>query len=263
MLFQINEESLLGLFMIQLFNTGILLQLKRLVKKLPVRITKNQLYDQQTKQIIRRTCNANSNSIDVGTHTGDILDVLLQQSPNGRHFGFEPIPLLYQQLQTKYSSKSNVQLFDYALSNTNGTTSFNYVTSNPSYSGIKKRMYDRRGETDTLIEVKTAKLDDLLLQQTGKIDFIKIDVEGGELDVLKGASALLTRDKPVVIFECGLGGTDIYQTTPAQLFQFFELHGYSISLLHTYVKQQPALTQPAFEEQYYKKLNYYFVASAL
>lgn len=249
--------------MLQLFNTGILLQLKRLVKKLPVSITKNQLYDQQTRQIIRRVCKANSNSIDVGTHTGDILDVLLQQSPNGTHFGFEPIPLLYQQLQTKYSSNSNVQLFDYALCNNNGSTSFNYVTSNPSYSGIKKRNYDRKGETDTEIVVKTARLDDLLLQQTAKIDLIKIDVEGGELDVLKGASALLTRDKPVVIFECGLGGSDIYATTPAQLFQFFETHGYSISLLHTFLKNKQALTKAEFEEQYYKKLNYYFVASAL
>jgi len=247
--------------MIQLFNTGILLQLKRLVKKLPVSITKNQLYDQQTKQIIRRTCTANSNSIDVGTHTGDILDVLLQQSPHGIHFGFEPIPLLYQQLQTKYSNCKNVQLYDFALCNSNGSTSFNYVTSNPSYSGIKKRSYDRKGETDTEIEVKTAKLDDLLLQQATKIDFIKIDVEGGELDVLKGASGLLTRDKPVVIFECGLGGTDMYAATPAHLFEFFETHGYTISLLHSYLKNKPALTQPEFEEQYYKKLNYYFVAS--
>ncbi|MFY7840895.1 MAG: FkbM family methyltransferase [Lacibacter sp.] len=246
--------------MIQLFNTGILLHLKRLVKKLPVSITKNQLYDQQTKQIIRRVCRPGSNCIDVGTHCGDILDVLLQQSPNGIHYGFEPVPLLYQQLKTKYSSNSNVQLFDYALSNVNGITSFNYVTSNPSYSGIKKRNYDRTGETDKKIEVKTARLDDLLLSQIRKIDFIKIDVEGAELDVLQGTTALLTRDHPVVVFECGIGGTDIYEHTPNQLFAFFETHGYSISLLHDFLKNKPALTQQQFEEQYYKKLNYYFVA---
>lgn len=247
--------------MIQLFNTGILLQLKRLVKKLPVSITKNQLYDQQTKQIIRLTCKPNSNSIDVGTHTGDILDVLLRQSPNGIHVGFEPIPVLFQQLQNKYKHNSNVQLFDVALSNSNGSTTFNYVTSNPSYSGIKKRSYDRKGETDKEIEVKTARLDDFFLQQKTKIDFIKIDVEGAELDVLKGAAQLLARDQPVVVFECGLGGTDIYQHTPAQLFQFFEALGYSISLLHQFIKNKPALTQQQFEEQYFQKLNYYFVAA--
>lgn len=247
--------------MIQLFNTGILLQLKRLVKKLPVSITKNQLYDYQTRQIIRLVCKSNSHTIDVGTHKGDILDVLLQQSPNGMHFGFEPIPLLYQQLQTKYSNNSNVQLFDYALSNHNGSTTFNYVTSNPSYSGIKKRNYDRKGETDTEIIVQTARLDDLLQNRPGRITFIKIDVEGAELDVLKGAEALIKKDQPVIVFECGIGGTDMYHNTPTQLFQFFEAQDYAVSLLHHFIKSEPPLNRQQFEEQYYKKLNYYFVAA--
>ncbi|TWI83094.1 FkbM family methyltransferase [Lacibacter cauensis] len=247
--------------MLQLFNTGILLHLKRLVKKLPVSITRNQLYDQQTKQIIRLVCKSNSHAIDVGTHYGEILDVMLQQSPNGMHFGFEPLPLFYHRLKHKYSSNGNVQLFDCALSNRNGATTFNYVTSNPSYSGIKKRNYDRKGETDTEIIVQTARLDDLLQNRPGRIAFIKIDVEGAELDVLKGAEELIKKDQPVIVFECGIGGTDVYDNTPAQLFQFFETKGYKVSLLHQFMKNKPALNRQQFEEQYYKKLNYYFVAA--
>lgn len=246
-----------------LFNTGILLHLKRLVKKLPVALTRNQQYDQQTKQIIRKVCTAHSNTVDVGTHTGDILDVLLQQSPSGTHFGFEPLPEFYQSLCTKYQQQKNIVLYDFALSEANGNSSFNHVTSNPSYSGIKKRSYDRSNETDETIEVKTARLDDVLLQQNKKIDFMKIDVEGAELGVLKGATALIKRDRPVIIFECGLGGTDVYDTTPAELFAFFAELGYTISLLKNYLKQEAALTKTSFEEQYYLKLNYYFVAVPL
>lgn len=246
--------------MVTFFNTGILLRLKRLVKKLPVALTKNQQYDSQTKQIIRKVCNANSNTVDVGTHTGDILDVLLQQSPNGTHYGFEPLPVFYQALRTKYQQQKNIVLYDLALSDANGNSSFNHVTSNPSYSGIKKRTYDRTKETDETIEVKTARLDDVLLQQNKKIDFMKIDVEGAELGVLKGATALIKRDRPVIIFECGLGGTDVYDTTPAELFTFFAELGYTISLLKNYLKQEAALDKTSFEEQYYLKLNYYFVA---
>ena len=246
-----------------LFNTGILLRLKRLVKKLPVALTKNQQYDSQTKQIIRKVCTANSNTVDVGTHSGDILDVLLQQSPNGTHYGFEPLPVFYQSLRTKYQQQKNIVLYDLALSDANGNSSFNHVTSNPSYSGIKKRTYDRTNETDETIEVKTARLDDVLLQQNKKIDFMKIDVEGAELGVLKGAAALIKRDQPVIIFECGLGGTDMYDTTPAELFSFFTELGYSISLLKNYLKQESPLTKTSFEEQYYLKLNYYFVAFPL
>ncbi|MEJ8841730.1 FkbM family methyltransferase [Lacibacter sp. H375] len=242
------------------FNTGILLRLKRLVKKLPVVITRNQQYDSQTKQIIRKVCNAHSNTVDVGTHNGDLLDVLLQQSPYGTHFGFEPLPGLYESLRAKYRQQKNIVLFDVALSEANGNSSFNHVTSNPSYSGIKKRNYDRTNETDETIEVKTARLDDVLLQENIKIDFMKIDVEGAELGVLKGAAQLIKRDRPVIVFECGLGGTDVYDTTPAELFTFFAEYGYTISLLKNYLKEEQALNKTLFEEQYYQKLNYYFVA---
>lgn len=249
--------------MTPLFNTGIFLRLKRLVKKLPVALTRNQQYDLQTKQIIRKVCTAYSNTVDVGTHSGDILDVLLQQSPNGTHYGFEPLPQFYQSLRAKYHQQKNIVLYDLALSDVNGNSSFNHVTSNPSYSGIKKRSYDRANETDETIEVKTARLDDVLLQQNKKIDLMKIDVEGAELGVLKGAVQLIERDKPVIIFECGIGGTDVYETTPADLFVFFTERSYAISLLKNYLKQDPALTQTAFEEQYYQRLNYYFVAFPL
>lgn len=243
-----------------LYNTGIFLRLKRLVKKLPVAVTKNQQYDSQTRQIIRKVCTANSNTVDVGTHSGDILDLLLQQSPNGTHCGFEPLPVLYRGLISKYMQQKNIVLYDLALSNSNGNTSFNYVTSNPSYSGIKKRSYDRSHETDETIEVKTARLDDVVLAANKKIDFIKIDVEGAELGVLKGAEQLIKRDRPVIVFECGLGGTDVYDTTPDDLFSFFSAMEYEVSLMKDFLKDASALSKEAFEQQYYQKLNYYFVA---
>jgi hypothetical protein len=74
---------------------------------------------------------------------------------------------------------------------------------------------------------------------------------------------LIDRDKPVIIFECGIGGTDVYATTPDELFVFFTERGYAVSLLKNYLKQEAALTQAAFEEQYYQRLNYYFVAFPL
>lgn len=90
--------------MTQLLNAGILLNLKRLIKKLPIVFTKNQQYDIETKQIIQKVCKVNSNAIDVGTHEGAILDLLIQQSPNGFHFGFEPIPALQKTLSAKYAN---------------------------------------------------------------------------------------------------------------------------------------------------------------
>ena len=60
-------------------------------------------------------------------------------------------------------------------------------------------------KTAEYIRVKQVKLDDVISALTQRIDFIKIDVEGAELEVLKGASKLIERDKPVLVIETGNG----------------------------------------------------------
>ncbi len=232
--------------------------LKRIIKKIPIAFTQNQRYDEQTKQIIKRVCVPNSNCIDVGCHAGEVLDIILQTAPNGQHFAFEPLPHLFKNLKVKYKNTLCV-ISDVALSNTTGSTTFNYVISNPAYSGLKKRKYDRPDELDTTIEVKTEKLDNII-PENFKIDFIKIDVEGGEFAVFAGAETVLKKNKPVVIFEFGASAWEIYKTTPAQLFNLLTDCRMKISLMKNYLDNKSALSLTEFENQCYREINYYFVA---
>ena len=94
---------------------------------------------------------------------------------------------------------------------------FKFVESNPGYSGLKERKYDRPNEIVKDIVVKTDLLDEII-PSGEKIDFIKIDVEGAELQVLKGGMELIRRNKPVIIFEHGLGAADCYNTKPVDIF---------------------------------------------
>jgi len=233
--------------------------LKKLIKQLPFDFSLNQQYDTQTKHVIRKHCTAKSNCIDIGCHKGEIMDLFIKQAPLGTHMGFEPIPVLYDSLRMKYKKTSNCQISNIALSNKTGTISFNYVISNPAYSGLVKRSYDRPREEDTQIEVNTDKLDNLL-PDNYKVDLIKIDVEGGEMLVLEGATGTLTRQKPIVIFEHGLGASDCYGTTPAQVFDLFERCGYKITTMKIWLKGKEYFTRQQFEDQYYTKTNYYFLA---
>jgi FkbM family methyltransferase len=232
--------------------------LKKWVKKLPIAFTKNQQYDAQTIKILQKIGHSTANCIDVGCHKGEVLDLILKFAPNGQHFCFEPLPHLFDGLiQKKYPE--NCHFYDLALSGQKGETTFNYVISNPAYSGILRRNYDRVGEEDTTITVKTDLLDNVIPAET-TIDFIKIDVEGAEMLVLEGAKKTISRCKPIVIFEHGLGASDIYGTTPLQIFQFFESTGLHVSLMRDWLNGNAPLTQAAFEDQFYRGKNYYFIA---
>ena len=232
--------------------------IKKIVKKLPIAFTKNQRYDAQTIRILRKICRPDSNCIDVGCHKGEMLDKILVFAPKGQHYCFEPLPdLFHGLLNSKYPK--NCHFYDTALSYEKGETSFNYVITNPSYSGLLRRKYDRPDEEDTLITVQTDLLDHILPADI-QIDFIKIDVEGAEMLVLKGAEKTIKRCKPIVVFEHGLGGSDVYGTSPKQIFDFFEKCGMKISLMKSWLDQMPPLSMQAFEEQFYQSKNYYFIA---
>ncbi|GAB4290781.1 MAG: hypothetical protein Kow0068_16170 [Marinilabiliales bacterium] len=100
-------------------------------------LTKNLKYDRLTKVILKKYLNSNSNCIDVGCHKGEILDLILKYAPQGKHYAFEPIPYLYNELRNKYKNKA--EIFPYALSDTNGESNFQLVKNAPAYSGIKKK----------------------------------------------------------------------------------------------------------------------------
>ena len=232
--------------------------IKSLIKKLPIAFTKNQQYDAQTVKILKKICQPTSNCIDVGCHKGEMLDLILKYAPNGQHYCFEPLPDLFQGLiQKKYPA--NCHFYDVALSRESGSTSFNYVISNPSYSGILRRRYDRPSEEDTTITVKTELLDHIISPNT-VIDFIKIDVEGAEMLVLEGAKKTIQRCKPIVVFEHGLGASDVYGTTPRQMFTFFKECDMNISLMRDWLAAKPPLSITAFEDEFNLSKNYYFIA---
>ncbi len=233
--------------------------LKKIVKTIPIDFTKNQQYDSQTKRVIAEVCSKVSCCIDIGAHKGEVLDIMLKYAPQGKHHAFEPIPAMYETLIRKYAGNRNCLVHSCALSNTKGTTTFNYVISNPSYSVLIKRKYDRPNEEDTTIEVETELLDNILPADY-RPELIKIDVEGGELLVLEGAIETLKKHKPVVIFGHGLDASDFYGSTPEKLYELFASCKMRISTMQSWLTNRPCLHKEEFAAHYYQKKDYYFIA---
>jgi FkbM family methyltransferase len=237
--------------------------LKKIIKHilyiLHIDITQNQKYDRQTLQVMRKVIKSNSNCIDVGCHKGEILDVILELSPNGNHFAFEPIPYLFEALKSKYVNLP-VSISQVALSDEKGKASFNIVRNAPAYSGFRRRQYNISVPEIEEVIVLTDALDNIIPVDK-KIDFIKIDVEGAEYGVLKGAVDVLRRDNPVMIFEFGMGASDYYETKPEMMYyllaQDCEL---KLNTMKGWLNGLPELSFEKFCELYDNNLEYYFIA---
>ncbi len=221
-------------------------------------VTKNLKYDRLTRVILKIHLQKNHNCIDIGSHKGEILDFMLKYAPLGIHYAFEPIPLLYESLKNRFLNRAKV--YPYALSDENGTTRFQFVKNAPAYSGIKKRRYDIPDPDIEEIEVEVKKLDDVL-SGNESIHFVKIDVEGNELAVLKGAKKMLKKDKPLLLFEFGKGAGDYYGTTASDLYSLICTEiGLRIFTLVGFLNGDDPLDQNKFEYMFHANKEYYFVA---
>lgn len=215
---------------------------------------KNFLYDRQTLQVMKRTLRFNSSFVDVGCHKGSILREAIRYAPAGQHWAFEPLPHLFANLKVDFPG---VHLFNVALSDSCGQTAFAHVPSNPGMSGLKLRR-DLTCPTDNLT-IRTATLDSIV--QTNRIDMIKIDVEGAELLVLRGAQDVISRNRPVIVFEHGLNGADSYGHTPEQVFDIVSDFGLVLSTMKYWLHGESIpFSRSQFCDYYYSGEGYYFIA---
>jgi len=216
----------------------------------------NPRYDQLTVEVVKRVLGREDSGVDVGAHAGDILEQMVAVAPDGRHYAFEPIPYLAEELRRRFP---DVQVHEVALSDAEGEATFHHVVSNPSYSGLQRRRFDRPHENVMLTTVRTARLDDLLPADHA-VRLLKIDVEGGELGVLRGAARTLATHRPVIVFEHGLGAADFYDTRPETLADLLAEHGYRINLLDRWLDGAPPIDRTEFVRQFDDNENYYFIA---
>ena len=176
--------------------------------------------DEASCQSAAAVLREDSCAIDVGANEGAVLDSIVRLAPHGRHVAYEPIPALCERLAERYPA---VDVRRAALSDLAGTTEFAHVLDAPAYSGLRERA-DLPAEARRVqrIPVRTERLDEAL--EEGYVPaLIKIDVEGAELQVLRGALATLERHRPYVLFEHGAGGADLYGTRPHEVYELLDL----------------------------------------
>src|SRR3954453_20830755 len=130
-----------------------------------------------------------SNCVDVGANEGRFLWHMTQRAPRGRHIAFEPVPHLAARLRELFPG---VEVHDAAVGDAAAEeTRFVVVKNDPAYSGLRERDYPEGYETEE-IRVRVERLDSELPPDYVPT-LIKIDVEGAELGVLRGAVETIRR----------------------------------------------------------------------
>lgn len=228
---------------------------------LRIDLSKNLQYDRLTHLILKKVIQKDSNCIDVGCHKGEILNDFIHFAPKGKHFAFEPIPYMFENLEKKFEGKAKI--FPFALSYEKGESTFQVVKNAPAYSGLRNRRYsDIKKPEIEQIKVELNKLDDIISEEI-KIDLIKIDVEGGEFDVVRGGIELIKRDKPTIIFECGVGSSDFYGVSAKDFYELITKEiGLKIYTLKSFANNKKPLNKKEFEYFFQTNKEYYFVASS-
>lgn len=178
-------------------------------------VRRDQRDEHALRVIVATVLRHDSNAIDVGANEGAVLSRIVTAAPDGRHIAYEPIPGLCEDLVARFPQ---VDVRCCALSDVPGTTEFSYVVDAPAYSGMKLRsdLPEGTGEVKKLT-VPVDRLDDAL-EAAYTPAMLKIDVEGAEIKVLRGAAETLARHCPYVLFEHGVGGSDVYGTRSGELF---------------------------------------------
>lgn len=146
-------------------------------------------------------------AIDVGAHVGLWSRALVQRFE--RVVAFEPLPQLRACLERNVVSE-RLQVVPMALGNEHGSVAFDY---DAAHTGATHVAPGRKGL------IPLGKLDDFRLEN---VDFIKIDVEGFELQVLEGAEATLRANQPVVILEEKLHGARHFGQEPYAAIKILE-----------------------------------------
>lgn len=184
------------------------------------------VYEEPELQCISSYIGTGHVFVDVGANIGYYsLWAASKVGASGKVFSFEPDPITYADLEENVALNqfSNIQLCPIACGEAVGQSFFLHEYDN---TGSSHLITDNSVKNETLVSV--ARLD-TYLQERGvtNIDFLKIDAEGAELQVLKGATAYLQLGiPPLVQVEVINKALKQFSSSEKHLVDFMSEHNY-------------------------------------
>lgn len=141
-------------------------------------------------------------TLDIGSHIG-FYTLLMAKivGPKGTVYAFEPLPVNFRILEdnVRMNHLDNVRIFPKAVSDGSGTATL-LLDDDHELPGKSSLTY-RSSQGERLLEVETVTIDEFMSSEQLSVNFIKIDVEGAEELVLKGALETIQQHRPILLIE--------------------------------------------------------------
>jgi FkbM family methyltransferase len=184
--------------------------------------------------------------VDVGAHVGSLLGQVYRRDPTVALVGIEAVPAKAKALQALFPA---AEIHNCAAGSEDGEVVFYIDFAQSAYSS----MVPNAGEK---IVVPMKRLDTLLRDKI--VDVLKIDVERAELQVLRGAEAVIAKSRPLIAFEsAGRVGPD-----EEALFGWFVDHGYKVYVPNRVAHDGPDMSLDGFLESHHyprRTTNYFAI----
>ncbi|OWY23505.1 FkbM family methyltransferase [Sphingobacteriales bacterium UPWRP_1] len=146
--------------------------------------------------------------LDIGAHYGFFTLLANEIITTGKVYAFEPSGNTFAILQSNTAEKQTIQIFNKAITSKSMLLEFyEFDNLHSEYNTFNAAQFEHeawfKNSTPVLHTVEAISVDDFCKSEKISPDFIKIDAEGYENEVIKGAQLILTKDtgKPIIIME--------------------------------------------------------------
>jgi FkbM family methyltransferase len=163
-------------------------------------------------------------AIDVGANVGIHTIPIAASAPLARVLAIEPLPGNAARLRENASANSvdNIDVIEVAVGSQEAVVTL-HVADDPAYASTDGVLEGHREIGQVAVRQTTL---DAIWETAGHPDvsLVKIDVEGGELEVLKGANSLLSAQHPLILVEA-------HETRSGPVASMLADHGYRLQLV--------------------------------
>ncbi len=212
---------------------GIELETDGAARSAPFEVLNFGSYEPEDEALVYNLVKNGNVVLDIGANIGWYTVNCAIRFPDAKIYAFEPILPTYEVLKRNVdqSRVANCILFNYGISDKDEEKTFYYFKGGSAIASIQN-LLSHPGAKEVKCKLKPL---DLVVQELGlkSVDFIKCDVEGSELFVLRGAERTIKTFQPILFIEiceewsrkCGYSARDIIEFLSSCGYALFEASG--------------------------------------